>query len=355
MRLYVTFNKPYLFVSQRFIVIWHKTTHVKVDNLLGPYLYQYKRLSLPGIGVFTLDDKAVLPDEAAKVKTTIEGISFSSKTGQQLDDSLIMYIREQTGKMKPLAEADLYSYIATAFQYLNIGKPFYFEGIGTLQKNKDNGYTFSAGTVIPQRTEEVPLKHIETKQKPASAFVNEAPSGGGNVNAGKMVRVLVALVTLGIIGFGGYYLYNKNTDTTEPVNTQAANTQPASTPPSAPDTLAAKPDSNKVTTDSSRPDSAAAAAVTPQQNTATPPAPTGYKFIFETTDKKARAAKRYEQLKDVIVLKEFNNKVVVETKDSLSFNIYTIVPCTPADTARVKEQLNAWYWGTSAIKVKIGQ
>ncbi len=91
---------------------------MKVDNLLGPYFYQHKRLSLPGIGLFTLAENAVLPDDNAKVKMPIEGISFSAKTGPQLDDSLIVYVKEQTGKMKPLAEADLYSFIATAFQYL---------------------------------------------------------------------------------------------------------------------------------------------------------------------------------------------------------------------------------------------
>ena len=81
----------------------------------------------------------------------------------------------------------------------------------------------------------------------------------------------------------------------------------------------------------------------------------GFKFVFETTDKKTRAAKRYEQLKGVSVLKEYNNKVAVETKDSLSFKIYTMVPCPPADTARIKQLLNAWYYGAAAMKVKIEQ
>src|SRR3978361_231276 len=43
---YGTFSFFYLFVRQRFIVIWLvKSNYVKVDNLLGPYLYQYKKLS----------------------------------------------------------------------------------------------------------------------------------------------------------------------------------------------------------------------------------------------------------------------------------------------------------------------
>jgi len=319
---------------------------VKVDNLLGPYLYQYKRLSLPGIGLFTLDDKAVLPDDTAKVKMAIEGISFSAKTGPALDDSLVQYIKEQTGKMKALAEADLYSYIATAFQYLNIGKPFYFEGIGTLQKNKDNAYTFSAGTMI-QKSEEIPHKHIEIKRK--SAFAKDDAVGSAGFSGGKLAVLLGIVITLGLIGWGGYYLYNKNAGGSEPAE------KTANTPSAAPDTtrsaitvtdsLGKKPDS--LHTVVAKPDSTGL-----KPATAALPG-TGYKFIFETTEKKTRATKRYEQLKGISVLKEFNNKVAVETKDSLSFKIYTMVPCTAADTARVKEQLNAWYYGTSVIKVKI--
>ncbi len=326
---------------------------MKVDNLLGPYLYQFKKLALPGIGIFTLDDKAVLPDETAKIKTAIEGITFSSTTGPQLDDSLIMYIKEQTGKMKPLAEADLYSYIATAFQYLNIGKPYYFEGIGTLQKNKDNGYTFSAGTIIPQKTEDIPHRHIETKRKNPSVYANEEPSGGsGGANSSRIIVLLVVLVTLALIGWGGYYLYNKNTDSDTTTTEQPATTAPVAALPVTTDSTGQHGDTNTVVA-TTRPQDTAVTTAPVTQPAVTAPSPGGYKFIFETTERKARAVKRYEQLKDVSVLKEYNNKVAVETKDSLSFNIYTIVPCTPADTARIKEQLNAWYYGNTPIKVKI--
>ena len=327
---------------------------MKVDNLLGPYFYQHKRLSLPGIGLFTLAENAVLPDDNAKVKMPIEGISFSAKTGPELDDSLIVYVKEQTGKMKPLAEADLYSFIATAFQYLNIGKPFYFEGIGTLQKNKDNAYTFTAGTVIAtQKADEIPHRHIETKRK--SAYENESPrSGNRNVNSGKLIVLSAIVVTLGIIGWGGYYLYNKNTGGTDE-NVQSTvppvtSTDTAQAHQAVPDSSGIKPANNAADTGSK------VLPVTAVPATAAITLPAGsYKFIFETTQKKIRAAKRYEQLKGVSILSQYNNTVAVETKDSLTFNIYTIVNCTPADTARIKEQLNAWYYGGSAIKVKIAQ
>jgi len=320
---------------------------VKVDNLLGPYLYQYKKLFLPGIGLFTLDDKAVLPDDTAKIKSAIEGISFSAKTGGVLDDSLVQYIKQETGKMKALAEADLHSYIATASQYLNIGKSFYFEGIGTLLKNKDNNYVFTAGTVISQKSEDGPARYSESGKKSTYNNDPERKTGAG-FNAGKLIIALGVLVTLALIGWGGYYLYSKNTSDTTP-NLQTENkplpvqdTTVAATT-AVPDSSGKKPDStdNRVKKDN----------VVTTDSMATPSG--GYKFIFETTGRKARALKRYEQLKDVVVLKNYNNKVGLETKDSVSFNIYTIVSCAAADTSHVKDQLNAWYYGTKEIKVKM--
>lgn len=321
---------------------------MKVDNLLGPYLYQYKKLSLPGIGMFTLDDKAVLPDDNAKIKLPIEGISFNAKTGAQLDDSLIQYIKNETGKMKALAEADLYSFIATAFQFLNIGKPFYFEGIGSLQKNKDGGYTFVAGTVVPQKTEEPPLRYSDNSKK--STYNTDNGQASSSPHTGKLIIVAAIVVTLALIGWGGYYLYNKNTGGGNDVSQNEI--KPAAV---ADTTVKTSSDSTGKMPDSViaklKKDSMAA----PLLNKDIPARANGYTFIFETTSKKARALKRYDQLKGIPVLKNYNNTVAIETKDSLLFKIYTVVHCTAADTAHVKELLNAWYYGKKEMKVKIDQ
>jgi hypothetical protein len=312
---------------------------VKVDNLLGPYLYLHKRLSLPGIGLFVLDDNAVLPDDSVKIKMQIEGISFNAKTGNTLDDSLIQYIKDQTGKMKALAEADLYSFIATGLQFLNIGKPFYFEGIGTLQKNKDNEYSFTAGTMIPQKIEEMPARFHEGVKK--SSYNTDSSTSG--IGSKKLSVVLAILLTLVIIGWGGYYLYKKNSSSSAEVSQTEAKTPSAAT--GITDTTGKKPDSIILK------DNAAATAAVKKDSVAA--APGNYKFILETTSKKIRALTRYEQLRGITMLKNYNNKVALETKDSLSFNLYTIVPCAAADTAHVKELLNAWYYGTKQMKVKI--
>ncbi|MBS1562760.1 MAG: hypothetical protein JST39_00170, partial [Bacteroidetes bacterium] len=189
---------------------------MKIDNLLAQYLYQYKKLSLMGIGIFKLEDSAVLSDENAKTKAPIEGISFVSKNIAQSDDSFIEYIKTQTGKMKALAQADLDSYIMLAHQFLNIGKPFYIEGIGTLQKNRDGSFQFSPGTSIAVKIDEPDLKKkagpapIEEKSKTSSA----EDSSPKDYRA--LVLALGVIATVLVIGWGGYYLYNKNADNSNP-------------------------------------------------------------------------------------------------------------------------------------------
>lgn len=319
---------------------------MKVDNLLGPYLYQFKELSLPGIGTFTLDDKAVLPDDSAKVKLPIEGITFSGKSTQQLSDQLVQYIKDNTGKMKPLAEADLYSFITTALQFLNIGKPYYFEGIGTLQKNKEGNYHFTAGTVLSQRTDEPLVKFGDSSNAPA-ADREPARGGGQSNNQSRMLVLLGLLITLGLVAWGGYYLYKKNAGETEqetklPTAAPAADTTATNTNQPVIDSSGKRPAVTVPPTDSTPVSSTAAPATKPDS------VANAYKFILETTEKKARALKRYTQLKDVTILPKYNDKVLLETKDSTLFNIYTIVNCLPADTGKVKELLNAWYYGANA-------
>ncbi len=184
-----------------------KPITLKVDNLLAQYLYQYKKLSLTGIGIFTLDDAAVLSDDNAKTKAPIEGISFVSKLISQFDDSLIEFNKLQSGKMKALAQADLDSYVMLAHQFLNIGKPFYLEGIGTLQKNRDGSFNFHPGTSLPVKSEE-----NDPKKKTGSADETNDAQEKCSINYRGLILGAGIIATLLVVAWGGYYLYNKNTD-----------------------------------------------------------------------------------------------------------------------------------------------
>ncbi len=65
--------------------------------------------------------------------------------------------------------------------------------------------------------------------------------------------------------------------------------------------------------------------------------------------KKARALKRHA------FLLPLNKDIKLETTDSVTYNISIVLPGTPADTLRLKDSLNAWYYGTKPIKVRIEQ
>ena len=125
---------------------------MKVAHLLARFLYNNKRLALAGIGNFTLDENAVIQVDAKQQKIPVlEGIQFQNDTSVKEDIELIAFISAETGKMKALASADLDSYLALAKQFLNIGKPFLLEGIGTLVKAQTGVFEFSPGTVLVEK------------------------------------------------------------------------------------------------------------------------------------------------------------------------------------------------------------
>ena len=196
-----------------------------------------------------------------------------------------------------------------------------------------------------KKNEEPPLRNTDSNKKPA--YTADHAETGSGAHTAKLIVVAAVVVTLVLIGWGGYYLYSKNTGEV---------TQNSMPPVIIKDT-AAKP----ATDAAGKIPDAVSARLKQDSSTATPllkkdiASGDSYKFIFETTNKKARALKRYDQLKGIAVLKNYNNTVSMDTTDSLSFKIYTIVHCTASDTARVKEQLNAWYYGTKGMKVNIDQ
>ena len=117
------------------------------------YLLKRKQISLQGIGTFKID--ALVPESTDNDKPVIippDAITFvyDPKTGE--DDELINFIVQNTKKIKPLASADLDSYLTLGRQFLNIGKPFTIHNLGTLDKLKSGDLEFKPGPLI-QRVE----------------------------------------------------------------------------------------------------------------------------------------------------------------------------------------------------------
>lgn len=285
---------------------------LKLDQLIPQFLYQTKRLSLPGIGTFTTDGSAV---------------QFDNKSDVQVSNDLVEFVKTHTGKMHSLALSDLESYIMLNKQFLNIGKALYIEGIGTLVKSREGSYEFTPGVMVTERLEEIPVEN-----RKQSVFTDDARYAPQSGDTRKWMIGLGVLLTLAIVVWGGWRL-SQNTSGDEEMQQVAL---PADSIPARTDTSAAnRYDSLRRATIDSLPASGAV------QGGSTVPSYTGaannWKFVIEQTPNKNRALKRFNQLKEI------GKDIRLETTDSTSFKLYFILPATPADTTRMKDSLRRFY------------
>ena len=137
---------------------------LKLTHLIAQYLYKNKRLDLQGIGSFLLDNSIIIDEDSNRKNQEIgiEGVSFESNTATKEDAELVSFISSYTGKIKALASADLNSHLELAKQFMNIGKPFLFEGIGSLTRIRSGEYSFTPGSALTEKLSEQKIK--ETKQ-----------------------------------------------------------------------------------------------------------------------------------------------------------------------------------------------
>ena len=158
---------------------------MKISVLVAQYFYQNKRLNLPGIGTFYLDVAVDVQNIDKNSHDLLDHIHFAQKNIARPDEELIDFIRKHTGKIRPLAESDLETFVADGKLMLNIGKPFHIEGIGTLQKNREGVYEFTPGQPVVQRLEAPPpltnAEHLDSanKTKKRSVF-DEDPNEARN-------------------------------------------------------------------------------------------------------------------------------------------------------------------------------
>ena len=318
---------------------------MKLPLLLSQFLYQTKKLDLPGIGSFSLDPSAVIPEAGDRhTQTPASGITFKNTPIRTPDDALIQFIKDHTGKMKPLAAADLDFYLTTGKQLLNIGKPFYIEGIGTLTKNNEGKFDFIRGEYTTTR-----LEDISEKKQPATQSFEEAPReyepSSNNIRQGVLLFGIVAGLIL--IGWGGYYLYKRNTYVEPAAEIKPAVTVPDSTPqqsdtttktqsqnPATQPATAQQPATQPATT---QPADTKPAAIPTQQPAAnivsTSPDASLYKFIILRTENKGHALRRYNQLLG------FQLNIKMDQKDSSYFKLYFPIIATVRDTTHIKDSL----------------
>jgi hypothetical protein len=307
---------------------------MKMEQLIVQYLYSNKKVTLQDVGTFTISSDINIPVDSEKDTVLPENaIEFKYDPKAGIDEGLIDYIVANSRKIKPLATSDLESFISLNKQFLNIGKPLVMEGLGTLHKTQAGDYAFAqAGTshVMLQDTPKIVTEKIIEKV----SFATPPKEKSVGINKMAVVGVL-GFVVLGALGLLAYYFINKknndvgneNIETSTALKDTTSNTSTNTTVIS--DTIAAK----------KLKDSLAAIRSVNTSDTNS-----FYIVIKEFTDL-ALAQKRYT------ILTNYGNKLVLTTRDSITYKLRMPFKKPLADTLRVKDSVGIFFQAKTYVEL----
>lgn len=306
-------------IKCRFAII--KINTVKIEQVLVHYLLKNKYLTLQGIGTFKLD--AALPDSADPDKPIIipaDAITFHYDPKTTEDNELVDFIVIHTKKIKPLASSDLDSFLSLGRQFLNIGKPFSLQNIGTLEKLNSGELIFIGGQLIAPRMEPQRVKIEDEGAEPHEEnlfndYQRERKSTGGK----KAFLVIISLIVIAIIAWAAWHYgfdksANENVSTTEqvvPVN-----------------------DSNRI-----KDSMAIYAPLHDTTKTISRPATDSFTFKVVVNEFKSRPA----ALARLANLKNYKRNVIMYTTDSITYKIAEPFTRPLSDTTVVMDSLNKYY------------
>lgn len=276
-------------------------------------------MTLQGVGSFYLNPSILIPEENDKdFNIPDNAISFEYNLKAPEDEGLIEYIVKQTGKIKPLATADLESFILLSKQFLNIGKPLTIEGVGTIQKNQQGEYFFTAGQFITPRIDDIP-KQLREKRDESVSFESEARPDNSKRN---MVLGLGIFFLL-LAGLALYYIFFYRPKENNEVVT--------STPQMPVDTV--KTDTaNKYII----PDSSANVAAKLSDSSS-------FKVVIKEYPTKEAAEKAYTKLT------QYGHKLQMITDDSVTYKLVMPFRTALSDTARTKDSLSKFFGAKTYI------
>lgn len=274
---------------------------MKLAPVLAKYLTVNKVLRLPGLGVFHAEN-AYDPDvDYSKKGASLLNISFEQTKVTELDETLIDFVASETGKMKVLSKSDLLSEIDAAINFLNTGKPYFLNGIGTLTKKFDGSFEFHKEKYHSSEREKKKQVPITEKNSVPQAYIDETR----RPHKTRPAVIILTLCILAIAATVWFYVRNSenNAGTLEEVTA---------------DTLLPEENTGKDTV-AAKPTAAAFSG--------------SYKFVLETAGQ-PRALKRYNQLKKI------NWPVALETTDSVTYKLFIPLPKANTDTVKVKDSLS---------------
>lgn len=298
---------------------------MKIEQALVLYLLKHKQISLQGIGTFKID--GAVPDTTDSDKPVVippESISFTYDTKTPEDESLIDFIVQTTKKIKPLASADLDSFLTLGRQFLNIGKPFTIQNLGTLEKLKSGDLEFKPGPLVQRVEAPKPRIEDEGAEKHEENLFNDyqrAPSS----NNGRAVLIIFIILILGGIAWAVWHFgFQKNDE--QSVTAKSDNIVPI-------------PDSSVASTH--KIDSIAAAqkiADSIKNAQKTPADSVTFKVVVKETTNKNIALARLQRLQS------FGRKVIMYTDDSITYKVAQPFTLPLSDTSRILDSLNKYYY-----------
>jgi hypothetical protein len=302
---------------------------LKLSPLLHQFLFENKYLKLAGIGKFTIEESGFIAED---LKNPTKGgpqvkINFVQDSSLKEDETLINFISTQSGKMKSLTASDLDSNMELARQFLNIGKPFLLEGIGTLNKNKSGNLEFVQNQVSNDKSKDTVQEGADVTSTTENSFTDyeemfsrKKPQTPGRK---KLLTSLILFSGIALAVLGGYYLYNKSKKTDDK-NNIVEETKPQTQPETKQLDTFIKKELLPVSTTS---------------------AADKFRFIIERAYKE-RALKRYNDLKS------YGLNVKMTTSYSVVFKIFFELPALAADTARIRDSLQLIYGTRGKTRVE---
>jgi hypothetical protein len=302
---------------------------VKIQEILSQYLYKEKSLTLPGLGRFDLNPSVNIYD-LKEEGWPADTISFTTDRNAVVEEGLLQFLIQQTGKMKPLAMSDLESYVSNGMQLINIGKPFPIKGIGSINKTKDNQYIFEQGSPALEKIDSINTDHVRDRTVLAEGEKEIDFSHEERKSSKKPIIILGIIVALALVGWAVYLAIPKKDKAPEPESTLVEQITPADTTAQQPDTTAI------IAQDSLKP--------------VTPPAvvdTSSLKLVIETATTKSKADAR------IAFHKTRGRELSLNMKDSSTYQLILLVQKSLSDSSKVKDSLRNWY-GIKAQVVKAG-
>lgn len=301
---------------------------MKIEQVIVHHLLNKKIVTLQGIGVFRLDPSVAGPADMEKdIVIPPNAVSFEYNPKATEDASLVDSIVQHTTKIKPLAASDLDSFLMLGRQFLNIGKPFTLDKLGTLDKAQTGELVFIPGSFVTPKIE-APKALKEDEDEVSSGLFNDYNRKPDD-NSKKMLAILVSVVVIGLIGWAVYhFMFAKKPDAEE-------STLIVQQPVTVPDSTLLKKDTaiNTFKTDTAI-----------HQSTAVNDS--SFNIIIRQTDNKKEAIRYFNKLT------RWGHHLIIYTSDSINFKLAEVINSPLSDTTRVKDSLSKFYHYPVYVELK---